>query len=351
MLSPRLKRQGFTVAIAAAALSIAPAAEAGSSTVATHDLAGSPAEIRDYWTPERMRAAEPLDDPGGGRLKPGLATEAAAAPDQELPPELDATYPYRIHGKLFLTLNGANGQCSGTVVTSFSRNLVLTAGHCVAEPRGGGQTAWASNLLFVPAYRDGNRPLGSFPGTNLGAPAGWAAAGAISFDVGIVKLAPGRGGAIQDGLGSRGLAFNRAAKSFRRKTFQMFGYPAGPEPTYDGERPILCSSPFLGLEVFSASLVAGPCHQQQGASGGGWVEDGGLVTSLTSHSACANARPSCTAIAGTYLGRAAFKLWSAIGGGLPKGLKKKIKGCKRKRSRKKRQRCQSRYMTFQPVIR
>ena len=344
-----MKRQGVAAAIAAAALWAAPGAQAGGGPVATHEVDASPAEVRDYWTPERMLAAEPLDDPGGGRLKRGPAQAAAAPPDQEIPPELDVTYPYRIHGKLFLTLGGSNGQCSATVVTSFSRDLVLTAGHCVAEPRGAGQVDWASNLLFVPAYRDGNAPLGSYPAVNAGSPALWAFEGAISFDVGVLKLAPGGGGAIQDQLGSRGIAFNRAVKNFRGKSAQLFGYPAAPEPAYDGQRPILCNSPFLGIEGFSGSLVAGPCNQQQGASGGGWVQNGGIVTSLTSHSACDNPN-GCTAIAGTYLGDAAFKLWSAIGGGLPKGLKKKIKGCKRKKP-KKRQRCITRYQTFQPVIR
>ncbi|HET8593582.1 MAG TPA: hypothetical protein VFL56_07930 [Solirubrobacterales bacterium] len=348
MVFTGMERQGLTAAIAAAAtLWVAPGAHAGNGAVSTHELEASPAEVREYWTPEQMRAAEPLDDPGGGRLERGPA-RAAAAPDQEIPPELDTTYPYRIHGKLFLTLNGSNGQCSATVVTSFSRDLVLTAGHCLAEPRPGG-TAWARNLLFVPAYRDGNAPLGSYPGSNAGVPAVWAVAGAISFDVGVVKLAPGAGGAIQDQLGSRGIAFNRAAKSFKGKTFQMFGYPAAPEPTYNGQRPILCSSPFLGFEGFSGSPVGGPCNQQQGASGGGWVLNGGIVTSLTSHSGCKNPA-GCTAIAGTYLGNAAFKLWSAIGGGLPKGLKKKIKRCKGKKP-KQRQRCLNRYETFQPVIR
>ena len=297
-----------------------------------------------------MSDAEPLDDPGGGRLKQAPARAAATPPDQEIPPELDVTYPYRIHGKLFLTVAGQNGQCSATVVTSFTRDLVVTAGHCVAEPRGAGQVDWASNLLFVPGYRNGNAPLGSYPAVNAGTPVLWAFEGVITFDVGVVKLAPAAGIAIQDQLGSRGIAFGRPVKSFRGKAFQLFGYPAAPEPDYDGQRPILCNSPFLGIEAFSGSIVGGPCHQQQGASGGGWVQNGGIVTSLTSHSACSNPGRSCTAIAGTYLGNAAFKLWSAMGGGLPNSLKKKLKGCKRKKS-KQRQRCQSRYKTFQPVPR
>ena len=334
-----------------AALLIAPPASAKPDAVASHAVAGGAAEVRDYWTPERMRGAVPLDGPSGAGLeREPLARSSAIPPDQEIPAEFDTTYPYRIHGRLFLRFNGQPNSCSASVVTSFSRDLILTAGHCLSEPRGGGRVNWATDVLFAPGYRNGVAPLGEYPAATAGTPALWAMAGVISFDLGIVKLAPGGGGPIQDLLGSRGISFNRAPKSFKGKTAQAFGYPAAPSPDYDGERPILCNSPFLGFEAFSGSPVIGPCHQQQGASGGGWVQSSGIVTSLTSHSACRNPTPSCTLVAGTYLGNAAFKVYSALGGPLPKKLKKRLRGCKRKRG-KKRQRCLNRYQTFRPVIR
>ena len=334
-----------------AALLIAPAAWANPSAVTSHAIAGSAAEVRDYWTPQRMREAVPLDGPSGAGLEQEpLARSSAIPPDQEIPAGLDTTYPYRIHGRLFLRFNGQPNSCSATVVTSFSRDLILTAGHCLSEPKGRGQVNWATDVLFAPGYRNGVAPLGEYPAVTAGTPALWAAAGAISFDLGIVKLAWAGGAAIQDLLGSRGISFNRVPKSFKGRTLQAFGYPAAPNPDYDGERPILCNSPFLGFQAFSGSPVIGPCHQQQGASGGGWVQNGGIVTSLTSHSACRNPTPSCTAVAGTYLGSGAFKVYSALGGGLPKKLKKRLRGCKKNRA-KKRQRCLNRYETFRPVIR
>lgn len=334
-----------------AALLIAPAAWAKPSAITLHAAAGSAAEVRDYWTPERMREAVPLDGPSGAGLESEtLAGSSAIPPDQEIPAELDTTYPYRIHGRLFVRFNGQPNSCSATVVTSFSRDLILTAGHCVSEPRGGGEVSWATDLLFAPGYRNGVAPLGGYPAVTAGTPSLWAVAGVISFDLGIVKLAPAGGAAIQDLLGSRGISFNRVSKSFKGQMLQAFGYPAAPNPDYDGERPILCNSPFLGFEGFSGSPVIGPCHQQQGASGGGWVQNGGIVTSLISHSACRNPTPSCTAVAGTYLGTGAFKVYSALGGGVPKKLKKRIRGCKKRRGMK-RQRCLSRSETFRPVIR
>ena len=114
-------------------------------------------------------------------------------------------------------------------------------------------------------------------------------------------------------------------------------------------RHILCISSFLGIESFSGALVASPCNQQQGASGGGWVLGGSIVTSLTSHAGCPNPA-GCSVISGTYLGQAAFKLWSKAGGGLPAGRKKRIRHCKRLRGRKH-DRCLTRAETFQPVVR
>jgi hypothetical protein len=316
----------------------------------SHPLGQDPARVRDYWTPERMRQAEPLEEPlGGAAAKSNAATTSSAGPDQEVPEGVETTYPYRIHGRLFLHIEGDDASCSATVVTSFSRNLILTAGHCVVDPTTNGPT-WASNLLFVPAYRNGAHPFGVYPGSSSGAPAIWAFEGGIAFDVGVIGLAPGPGGPIQDVLGSRGIAFNRAPKSYRGKTFQLFGYPASPPGIYDGERPILCDSGFRGLEAFSGSLVASPCHQQEGASGGGWVISGGVVNSLTSHSGCFNPSAACDLVSGTYLGSAALKLWSAASGGLPKGRKKRIAHCKHLKP-KPHQRCINRAETFGPVVR
>jgi hypothetical protein len=338
---------GLAVAIA---LGAAPVAQAGQGGVVSRPLIQDQGAVRAYWTPERMRNAIPLDGPAAGEF-PGdsLARAAAQPPDQEIDPSLDVTYPYRIHGRLFLTFGASNASCSGTVVTSRSRDVILTAGHCVAEPVGLGSTLFARNVIFVPGYRNGDAPLGSYVGTRGGTPGQWAALGDVSFDVGVINLAPLNGGLIQDQLGSRGVGFNRIPGSFNKKTFQLFGYPAAPAGVYDGERPILCNSRFRGFERFSGALVASPCHQQEGASGGGWVL-GGLVTSITSHSGCSNPGPSCDLIAGTYLGSSAFRVYRQANGGLPKGTQKQIKRCKRFKG-KQHDKCLSKAETFRPVVR
>ena len=350
-----MRRRGNSCILAGAAAALAcwaaPApALAGQPAAVSHTVGQTPAEVRAYWTPERMREAEPLDLPGAAaETGAPLATAGAQPPDQEIDPSRDTAYPERIHGKLFFTFGPDNLSCSATVVTSFTRDLLLTAGHCVVVPSGSGPV-FATNVLFVPGYRNNARPFGTYVATRLRAPAIWAFEGDIALDLGTVNVAPGPGGPIQDTLGSRGVSFNRPARSYKGKRFQIFGYPALPSAFYDGERPILCNSVFVGFEQFVGAVLASPCHQQEGSSGGGWVIKGGLVNSLVSHAGCIQPGPACEVIAGTYFGNTAFKLWAGSAGGLPKGRKKRLRGCKRK-SGKKRARCIVRAQTFRPVVR
>lgn len=336
------------------AAAIALPSSAAAAPVVNHDAAQSPDAVLDYWTSARMEAAEPLDAPGDTPPAgaPPLATAASQPPDVEIDPARDIAYPERTHGRIFFTLGGQNSSCSGTIVTSRLRNLVLTAGHCVVEPGGEGvEPVWSSNVIFVPAYRNGAAPYGSYPATTLRAPVRWAREPMINLDIGAMNLVPGPGGAqIQDLLGSRGASFNRPLPSYRNKAVQIFGYPGEPAAFYDAERQVLCNSRFLGLERGTGSLVAGPCNQKQGSSGGGWVIGGGLVNSVVSHGPCPPATAlTCTTTAGTFFGNEAFNLYSAAGGGVSKGVRKKLKGCKRKRD-KQRANCVARAQTFRPVV-
>ena len=344
----RLRMSAVGLLGIALAIGLAGSASAG-PTVVEHATGQSADDIRDYWTPERMRAAEPIEPPAA----PEAATASnrapdlyAQAPDQEIDPALDVTFPYRIHGLLFITTSQGNGTCSATVVKSFTANLLLTAGHCVATP----PLQWHTNLLFVPAYRNKVRPFGSYPATKLGAPTLWLQEGDISFDLGTVNLAPGPAGEIQDVLGARGVTFNRRPKKYNGNTFEIFGYPAKPDTFYDGERPILCISPFQGFEDFTGSPVAGPCHQQQGSSGGGWVRNG-LVSSVVSHGGCIIPSTACEITSGTYFGDEAYKLWDKAAGSVPKGRRKRIKKCKAIDKNSKRLNCLNRAETYQPVPR
>jgi hypothetical protein len=351
-MQARGKRWTLAAAAAVACCASPSSALAGEPPVVSHAIGQSPAEVRAYWTPERMRDAVPLPLAGSGQQEgpvDPIAGASAQPPDREIDPSRDVAYPERIHGKLFLTIGQSNASCSATVVTSFTQDLLLTAGHCVVVPTAGGPV-FATNVAFVPGYRNGVGPFGLWVATRLRAPTIWAFEGDISLDVGTVNLAPGATGPIQTTLGSRGVSFNRKTNSYKGKRFQIFGYPALPSPFYDGERPILCNSRFVNFEKFTGSVLGSPCHQQEGSSGGGWVLKGGLVSSVVSHAGCFQPGPACPVTAGTYLGDTAFRLWAKSAGGLPKGRKKRLRGCKRKQG-KKRATCVVRAQTFRPVVR
>ena len=67
------------------------------------------------------------------------------------------------HGKVFFSDGSANYVCSGTALTSGNESVVWTAGHCVNEGPGAFYTNWA----FVPAYKDGARPYGTWTARTL----------------------------------------------------------------------------------------------------------------------------------------------------------------------------------------
>ena len=337
----------------------APALAAGGDAIDSHAVTGDREAALDYWTPRRMRAAEPLEAPGApetqvapqaaGAGPSPTASASALSPDTEVPASLASAYPYRIHGRLFFRYGSDDASCSATVVTARSRNVILTAGHCVALPLEGGEPIWATNVVFAPAYRDGATPYGTYAGTMLRAPVLWTFENDLTFDVGAINLAPGAGGQIQDVLGSRGVAFNRPPGRYRRNRtrFKVFGYPAAPAASYNGQRLIECDVPFKAFESFTLALAVAPCNMKEGSSGGGFVLSGGLVKSVVSHNGCGT-DPSCTVIAGTHFGNAAFKLWSKAAGGLTKGRRKRLRECRKKRGGKKSV-CVSRAQTFKPV--
>jgi V8-like Glu-specific endopeptidase len=68
----------------------------------------------------------------------------------------NTAYPYRASGKLFFSIDGSTYLCSASLI---KRGIVVTAAHCVAEF---GARRFYSNWTFVPGYRNGAAPYGSF---------------------------------------------------------------------------------------------------------------------------------------------------------------------------------------------
>jgi V8-like Glu-specific endopeptidase len=175
-----------------------------------------PQAVLDYWTPERMRDATPMDLPIVNQTpamqvpvdeimhkykgqKPemhyGTAPTTAITPDthqvfqprtpekqngllgdtgtlQEqfssqrlVPLSADLQYPYTTVGKLYFSTPSGDKTCSGVVLNT---RVVMTAGHCMYSGSG-----WYSKYMFVPAYRDGTIPFRKWAYQSGAVPGEW----------------------------------------------------------------------------------------------------------------------------------------------------------------------------------
>ncbi|HEX6601862.1 MAG TPA: hypothetical protein VF030_04410 [Solirubrobacterales bacterium] len=178
-----------------------------------------------YWTPERMESARPLelvlDREGEPRLRFGRPVPLAGA--SFLTVRAPETPPYSFNGRIFIRVGNKRGYCSGTAINSPSRQLVLTAGHCVnagAEYRG---NLWFRDLLFVPAYTAGKAPFGAFPArrSKIFAAPQWTNRSNSDFDVGAFLTQPNnRGLNLADAVGGGATI---ALDQPRNQRFASFG--------------------------------------------------------------------------------------------------------------------------------
>jgi len=101
-------------------------------------------------------------------------------------------------GPLFLAGLGQPHSCSASVVASASRDLVLTAAHCV--------TGAGAGVQFVPGYEDGRTPYGVWTASAVYVDPSWTARQDPRHDVAILKirrqLRSGRWQGVQDVVGA-----------------------------------------------------------------------------------------------------------------------------------------------------
>jgi hypothetical protein len=242
----------------------------------------SPAAVRDYWTPQRMRAAKPLSVTQRGPLDivgapaPSAAKTSGKAALQGRP----RTYPNRTNGKVFMTIPSGKDQgdyeCSGTAVTAPSRSLVWTAGHCgFAYPEDPFPVSmldcdcFVTNFEFVPAYDNGAKPFGEWPAKTggLATTSQWHDSGNSAFDFTAATVAPRNGKRLEDVVGGRRIAFGQP----RRVQYKAYGYPA--EAPFDGQHLYRCTSGYQGSDntVGPPSPIRIACDMTPGSSGGAWV--------------------------------------------------------------------------------
>jgi hypothetical protein len=280
------------VALAALAAALPCAGSARAAARAHPPAAGLGREraeaerVERYWTPARMRSARPLDLAlRGGR--PARAPAAPTAAASFLPVETPETPPFSFNGRIFVRQGRLVGFCSGTAIDTPTRQLVLTAGHCVNSgpfptPRRRA-SIWSRFLEFVPAYNGGVAPFGSFVArrSTISALKQWTGHGNPDYDIGAFLTQPGTAGLnLADAVGGGATI---VADLPRAQQFQTFGYPG------ETTRMQSCRSPYIGDDVLT-NLFPGPptmavhCHWAPGASGGGWlIAEGTEINGINSY--------------------------------------------------------------------
>ncbi|MFC4010211.1 trypsin-like serine peptidase [Nonomuraea purpurea] len=248
--------------------------------------------VSNYWTSQRMLAAQPLSVPrprrtaqsapsrgnpwavrGASFTRQSQGTAWSARPTKPST-SLQAVVPnspglrwtdggavVRTAGRVFFTTaEGGNASCSGTAVTSANESVVITAGHCV-KLNGASHRNW----VFVPGFDNGQRPFGTWVATRLLTTQQWNANEDINFDIAAAVVAPLQGRTLTDVVGGQGVAFNQP----RRAQMFSFGYPAA-EP-FDGSRLIYCSGQTFDDTLMSRDLGL-RCNMTGGSSGGPWFQ-------------------------------------------------------------------------------
>ena len=232
------------------------------------------------------------------------------------------TNPNRQIGRLYFDVMPGAGVswtwCSGTVVNSENRSLVVTAGHCVYTPdpdRDGvveSNAFWHENYVFCPGYENGTATengcrLGAWNGRGAVTTPGWADSQSLRDDMAVVLLeADPSKGTIADYVGTQGITFNQS--SWIGDTRRSFGYPATdsrwPSYTYSGEDLIYCRD----ADTYSTGVHTIDCTMTGGSSGGPWlthVESNwrGYVNSVNSF------KPSGKTMSGPYFGNAELDVY------------------------------------------
>lgn len=269
------------------------------------DKIGGDPRVTAYWTTDRLKKAISLDTPSSAaavRQKVGtlrskataftVAAKPTAAPKNGVRAKTvtPVTNFPATNGKVFFTnpSDGKGYMCSGAAVNSGSKRLVVTAGHCVYNAD---SKKWMTNWQFIPGYRSGARPYGTFQAAVMRTYNDWMNWGTSwtgigwNSDVGFVTTyANASGRKVVNAVGGQGLVHG-GSMSF---DVDVFGYPGN---LNSGEIMWACwgttGTKWIGF--FTEPKLSG-CNFGGGASGGPWLYNYsnatglGYVRSVTSNS-------------------------------------------------------------------
>ncbi|QNP70522.1 trypsin-like serine protease [Streptomyces roseirectus] len=227
-----------------------------------------------YWTADRMADAVPAGGAPVVHGGPRAHVDAGVTAVRKPPPGTPAPVRFAGHptvGTFFFDskpLGGRSTFCTGSVVHTAARDIVLTAGHCAVS------LTRATHRVFVPKYVSGRpasgQPYGVFPVTRLYIDPRYVAntKKAVSdLDLAFAQTGPNsRGKRVEDVTGA--LTFAPATGYTHRVT--VLGYPSAESvnPRHSLVRCPVTTKRLTGYQQLSMACTG----FYGGVSGGPWIE-------------------------------------------------------------------------------
>jgi V8-like Glu-specific endopeptidase len=278
-----------------------PGATAGGNTRSPHQELHMALAASEFWTASAMQEAEPYPLPEVGpkvdEKEDALALALSAEPGQikgvppegsepaetspvattggydypgpytrfEVPQVIYGVYPWITVGKVFFKQNGGSYVASAASIGNYA---IWTAGH-VVHAGDGKPSGWSTDMIFVPAYRDGSAPYGKWSVSYLWTRTTWYQNGnpnGLTEDMGGGILNTLESKKISQKVGALGFAWNRG----RLQHWNSLGYPAA--SPFNGQRMHDCQASYAyDGSVPGIKPVAIGCDMTGGCSGGPWV--------------------------------------------------------------------------------
>ena len=175
-------------------------------------------------------------------------------------------FPYSTIGVLFFSQYDVDYRCSAA---SIGKDAVWTAGHCI-HTGDGSEDGWSEDVIFVPAYKNGEAPFGVWTAYNTWTKGSWYSSEDLRFDMGGAVLNTNSSGKmISQVVGNLGFSYNLSSEQL----WFNFGYPT--YTPFDGKWQFICTGPF----AYNDNNLNGPypvgmgCDMTRGSSGGPWIKD------------------------------------------------------------------------------
>ena len=270
-----------------------PKRKAGGPELVEHDLKtdnNARAAIDNYWTPERMANAKPARQQlrkgdlklskkmaATERVAPGIGSNPTAGEPAVMRKAARKSYNRRV-GKMFYKFGKQNWVCSGAVVNSKKKNMVMTAAHCLWDKR----KKWARKIIFIPGYtKKGRSPFGRYYAERVVIPKRWKRWGGrkelpqADYGIMLVEHRHPKGKKIARKVGAFGLQWG--VRKWRRK-YRATGYPSFGR--HSGRVQRSCRNRSRLWKRYSSprqgwGLLRMPCRAVTGGSSGGpWLRKG-----------------------------------------------------------------------------